>query len=99
MKKTATSQIHFGFTNIGSEVVSFRVIAIQNQKLWFGSPCTHQKMKFALLGNFCTDILFTNFRWMLNEDQMATEKLSEGIRKFAQDQIKMDDMVRQRLAA
>ena len=36
---------------------------------------------------------------MLNEDQMATEKLSEGIRKFAQDQIKMDDMVRQRLAA
>lgn len=39
------------------------------------------------------------FRWMLNEDQMATEKLSEGIRKFAKDQIKMDDMVRQRLAA
>ncbi|QQP39188.1 Transaldolase [Caligus rogercresseyi] len=28
------------------------------------------------------------FRWMLNEDQMATEKLSEGIRKFAADQIK-----------
>ena len=42
---------------------------------------------------------YSNFRWMLNEDQMATEKLSEGIRKFAQDQIKMDDMVRQRLAA
>ena len=39
------------------------------------------------------------FRWMLNEDQMATEKLSEGIRKFAQDQVKMDEMVRQRLIA
>jgi transaldolase len=27
------------------------------------------------------------FRWMLNEDAMATEKLSEGIRKFAADQV------------
>lgn len=25
------------------------------------------------------------FRWLLNEDQMATEKLSEGIRKFGED--------------
>lgn len=25
------------------------------------------------------------FRWMLNEDQMSTEKLSEGIRNFAAD--------------
>lgn len=39
------------------------------------------------------------FRWMLNEDQMATEKLSEGIRKFAIDQVKMDNMVRERLNA
>merc|ERR1712039_372441 len=34
------------------------------------------------------------FRWMMNEDQMATDKLSEGIRKFAADQRKMDSMVR-----
>jgi transaldolase len=27
-----------------------------------------------------------SFRWMLNEDAMATEKLAEGIRKFAADQ-------------
>jgi transaldolase len=26
------------------------------------------------------------FRWQLNEDAMATEKLAEGIRKFAADQ-------------
>ena len=26
-----------------------------------------------------------HFRWMLNEDQMATEKLSDGIRLFAHD--------------
>jgi transaldolase len=25
-----------------------------------------------------------SFRWHLNEDAMATEKLSEGIRKFAE---------------
>lgn len=39
------------------------------------------------------------FRWMLNEDQMATEKLSEGIRKFAIDQVKMDEMVKSRIVA
>merc|ERR1711936_577830 len=39
----------------------------------------------------------TIFRWMLNEDQMATEKLSDGIRKFAADQVKMDNMVRARI--
>lgn len=38
------------------------------------------------------------FRWMLNEDQMATEKLSEGIRKFAADQRLMDNMVREKLS-
>jgi len=38
------------------------------------------------------------FRWMLNEDQMATEKLSEGIRVFAHDLNKMRAMVEQRLA-
>lgn len=39
------------------------------------------------------------FRWMLNEDQMATDKLSEGIRKFAVDQVKMDAMVKEMLQA
>src|SRR5437764_2553607 len=33
------------------------------------------------------------FRWMLNEDQMATEKLSEGIRLFAADTIKLDKFI------
>lgn len=30
------------------------------------------------------------FRWLLNEDPMATEKLSEGIRKFAEDAVKLE---------
>ena len=38
------------------------------------------------------------FRWMLNEDQMATEKLSDGIRLFAHDLEKLRSMVQQRLA-
>lgn len=30
------------------------------------------------------------FRWELNEDQMATDKLSEGIRKFSIDSRKLE---------
>ncbi|MDR3621833.1 MAG: transaldolase [Paludisphaera borealis] len=33
------------------------------------------------------------FRWMLNEDAMATEKLSEGIRKFAADLVSLQKVV------
>ena len=39
------------------------------------------------------------FRWMLNEDQMATEKLSDGIRIFNHDLQALRTMVEQRLAA
>jgi len=38
------------------------------------------------------------FRWMLNEDAMATEKLAEGIRTFARDLAALRDMVARRLA-
>lgn len=38
------------------------------------------------------------FRWRVNEDAMATEKLSEGIRKFAEDQIKLESMFRDKQA-
>jgi transaldolase len=39
------------------------------------------------------------FRWMLNEDQMATEKLSDGLRLFAHDLGALRTMVEQRLTA
>ena len=39
------------------------------------------------------------FRWMMNEDAMATEKLSEGIRAFAKDLGALRDMVKKELAA
>jgi transaldolase len=37
------------------------------------------------------------FRWMLNEDEMANDKLSDGIRKFAVDAQKLEDLLRARL--
>lgn len=40
-----------------------------------------------------------HFRWMMNEDQMATEKLSDGIRIFNRDLQALRSMVQQRLAA
>ena len=33
------------------------------------------------------------FRWLLNEDAMATEKTSEGIRNFAKDIVKLETLV------
>jgi transaldolase len=33
------------------------------------------------------------FRWLLNEDTMATEKTSEGIRNFAKDIVKLETLV------
>lgn len=38
------------------------------------------------------------FRWQLNEDAMATEKLAEGIRGFEVDQLKLEALLRERLA-
>src|SRR5216110_600785 len=37
------------------------------------------------------------FRWLLNENAMATEKLSEGIRKFAADVVKLEKFVEKKL--
>ncbi|MCW8091772.1 transaldolase [Alteromonas sp. ASW11-130] len=37
------------------------------------------------------------FRWEMNEDAMATEKLAEGIRNFAADQVKLESMLKEKL--
>ena len=39
------------------------------------------------------------FRWEHNEDAMATDKLAEGIRRFAADQQRLETLLAQRLAA
>jgi transaldolase len=45
------------------------------------------------------DVDEKTFRWMMNEDPMATEKLAEGIRTFAHDLISLRKVVDTRLAA
>jgi transaldolase len=37
------------------------------------------------------------FRWMLNENAMATEKLAEGIRTFAADAVKLEEYIAKKL--
>ena len=37
------------------------------------------------------------FRWMLNEDAMATEKLAEGIRNFGKDIVKLEKLLQHRM--
>nr|MDT0252598.1 transaldolase [Endozoicomonas sp.] len=37
------------------------------------------------------------FRWAHNQDPMATEKLAEGIRNFALDQAKLEDLIRSKM--
>ena len=49
-QKTSASQTHFGFTNIGSGMPTFRDRAIWKSKFWFGSPCRFYLHKqFVLL--------------------------------------------------
>jgi transaldolase len=38
------------------------------------------------------------FRWLINDDAMATEKLAEGIRKFAQAIHSLEEVIQKRLA-
>ena len=39
----------------------------------------------------------TEFRWLMNEDAMATEKTAEGIRAFAADQVKLETLLKEKL--
>ena len=43
------------------------------------------------------DISEASFRWLLNEDAMATEKLAQGIRVFGQDMLKVRAIVAAKL--
>lgn len=38
-----------------------------------------------------------SFRWQHNEDAMATDKLADGIRRFAQDQVKLEALLAAKL--
>ncbi len=42
-----------------------------------------------------TSLTESRFRWAMNEDVMAQEKLAEGIRNFAADQLKLEQLLSQ----
>jgi transaldolase len=54
-----------------------------------------EKAKAARINRL--DLDEKKFRWLLNENAMATEKLSEGIRKFAADIVKLEKVVASKL--
>ncbi|EDV19909.1 putative transaldolase [Trichoplax sp. H2] len=71
------------------------------EKLTNSSQSVPRKLSVDIAKQSSADKISLNeseFRWLLNEDQMATEKLSEGIRKFAVDAVKLEDIIRQKLA-
>ena len=41
------------------------------------------------------DVSEASFRWLMNSDAMATEKLAEGIRNFTADTIKLENFVKE----
>ena len=43
------------------------------------------------------DMSEKTFRWMINEDPMATEKLAHGIRSFAADIVKLEKIVKEKM--
>ncbi|MDD1507335.1 transaldolase [Pseudomonas sp. CNPSo 3701] len=52
-----------------------------------------RKLNTAVSGQSEARISESQFRWDMNEDAMATEKLAEGIRGFARDQEKLEKLL------
>ena len=55
------------------------------------NPCTLNKNISKI------DVNQNSFRWRMNQNAMATEKLAEGIRLFAEDTNKLEDLIVKRL--
>lgn len=64
------------------------------EKLASSSDAVPRKLDPSRSSSVCTDAEVhydeKAFRWALNEDAMATEKLAEGIRNFAADLVKLE---------
>jgi len=39
------------------------------------------------------------YRWMVNEDEIGNEKLSDGIRIFARDLVKLENIIKDKLVS
>jgi len=56
--------------------------------------CKLDNQSASSLGEDKISVDEQTFRWMMNEDAMATEKLSEGIRNFTKDTLKLETFVK-----
>lgn len=64
-----------------------------NELATSSDPITRKLNPTAASGRPPAPLSEKDFRFQLNENQMATEKLSEGIRKFAADLHKLQDLI------
>ncbi|TBU73497.1 transaldolase [Phytopseudomonas daroniae] len=63
------------------------------QQLADDNGTLERKLSAEISGKGETQIGESQFRWEMNEDAMATEKLAEGIRQFARDQEKLEKLL------
>lgn len=71
------------------------------EKLTSSTDAVEQKLdasKSSALEIEKIDVSEKNFRWMMNEDAMATEKLAQGIRNFAIDIVKLEDIIKSKIS-
>ena len=68
---------------------------------WWSSRLDREQVKWAFVfilpWAIPSLVTILSFRWMLNEDAMATEKTAEGIRNFHADALKLERFISQRL--
>jgi transaldolase len=57
------------------------------------SPIVQKLLPAEEFSDRPTRLTESEFRWQMNEDVMATEKTAEGIRNFAKDQIKLEEIL------
>jgi len=72
--------------------------AMQDSNTLVTPKLTPEGAKAADVGPKLDEIDEKTFRWMLNEDQMASQKLSEGIKGFAADLVKLEEAIKAKLA-
>ena len=68
---------------------------LEECKIEISATLDAQAAKKMELDEILTDEI--SFRWQMNEDAMATEKLAEGIRKFSADLVKLEQYIAEKM--
>jgi len=68
---------------------------LENNELNIELKLNAENAKKMAIEKLATDE--ASFRWQMNEDAMATEKLAEGIRKFSIDLVKLESFIEEKL--